>query len=266
MPRSMRLALAIALVLPHAALAAPVKPPPTWADWVGDYRGRFAWSNCTTGGARLGTLSMDAIDGTMTIDLTRAGRELRRFPLVAEDDGRWSARDGDVAIAVTRPTRLATRIHVTYDSGCTMRASLTRAAPGPDCGRLLGWMRIAASCTKRAAIELPPTKQWGPTDGPTCRTHAARIELVLIDAGCAPHPDGDLATRSADCRTLAARTDALARCGTVPPALRDRHVGDARAIVSASRTADRTTIPVVERQCRDAAATLAAIAKQHRCP
>lgn len=240
----MRLALALVAGMAGTAGAAP------WSDWVGDYSGKLAWSHCTTRGARAATLPLDGVDGALQIDLAPAGRALRTFSLLEEEDGTLSGRDGDVTIAIRRPRANAVALVVTYDSGCTLRAALAR--PAAQCPRLAAWARVAARCTKRALVV------------PTRCADAEQLELALVDAGCAPHPDGGPPT-SVACGTLASSAGALQRC-RMPARVRDTLVIRARAIVAASRTADRASLPVVEQQCHALHVDVAAARTKFRCP
>jgi hypothetical protein len=56
-------------------------------------------------------------------------------------------------------------------------------------------------------------------------------------------------------------------CGTcLPPDLAAAFVDQAQALRAAAETAERATLGVVEQQCRDAKAALAAAATRFRCP
>jgi hypothetical protein len=191
--------------------------------------------------------------------------------LVEDDGGGWSARQGDVAVRVTRPRAHAIRLAVELASGCTVRGTLVRATTRvAACDRLLGWTRIAARCTKpgapRDAITAPRTTRWRKADAARCEARADTLALALVDAGCAPHPDPAIGVRAAACRAVVEATGRLGRCGRVPAELARRLDGTARALAAAAQSADAGTLGVVERQCRDAAADVASVATRFGCP
>lgn len=248
------------------AIASP-KPIPSWADWAGTWQGAVTWSSCTVVGAKQVALPLAFVDGVASIDLSSTRPGMRALTLVEDDKG-FSGRQGDVAVTLTRPRVDAIALSVELDSGCLVRGTLTRPTTKVSaCDRLIGWARIDAACTKRAPVEdltklLATT--WKFSDAPRCTSRASALERSLIDAGCAPHPDPAI-LRSRDCLALSQVADRLSRCSVLPD-LKRRAVGAAHAIVSASQTADRSTLPVVEQQCRDARAELIAIATQFNCP
>ena len=262
--------IAIVVMLGASALAAPAKPVPTWADWVGTYEGKLAWKSCSAPGEKTAAIPLVATDGAMAIDLSPAHSGLRAVSLIPEDTG-WSAQQGDFTVAIKRPRATAIELTVELDSGCTLKAQLRRTTTSiPACDRLLGWARIEASCTKlpdAASEDLAKllAAKWRKTDAASCTARADKLERSLVDAGCAPHPDPLFAFRSPDCMTLSVTAGQLARCGTVPASVRNMHVGMANAQVAAAQTAERSELPVVEAQCRDLRADLVAIGVRFRC-
>jgi hypothetical protein len=87
----------------------------------------------------------------------------------------------------------------------------------------------------------------------------------MIDKGCAPHPDPNIGTRAAACRSLVDATNKLARCGRVPREIMDRLSGRASALDAASQSAEKATLGYVERQCKDAQVEVTATATQFTC-
>lgn len=277
----MRALLVVAAVLATAGLiaAAPEPRPASWADWVGSYQGALQWSGCTVDGAKTATLDFTIVDGVASIDLSPARPGMRAMTLVADEGDAWSGRQGDVAVAIKRATKrpapnasgFAIDLAVDLDSGCTMRARLSRPSTGvAACDQLIGWVRVASACTKLRPqsddlAKLLATK-WKPADAASCARRAATLEHALIDGGCAPHPDPRIGVRSPDCLDLAQQAGRISRCANVLPDLKTRAVSVANAVVSASQTADRSTLSVVEQQCRDTRAELIAIATKFGCP
>jgi hypothetical protein len=269
--------LAIGISAGGLAAAPAERAPASWADWVGDYRGAVTWRGCVAPGAASAVVAIDAVDAVIAVDLAALGGGLRAMSLL-EDGGGWSARDGDVAVRIERSRPAAPgaiELAVTLDSGCTARGRLARAATGvPACDRLAGWSRIEARCRKLAARGGAPLEdaariagtKWRAADAAACDSRAARVELALIDAGCAPHPDPAIGARAPDCLRLADDAARAARAGCLPPDLEATLVREAQALRAASETAERATLGVVEQQCRDARATLATAAARFRCP
>src|SRR5512138_2500128 len=260
-----------AACLAGSALAAPApKPAPTWADWVGDYSGTRGWTGCSAPGAKTAAISVDAIDGALTVDLAKAGGGLRALPLVEEDTA-WTAQQGDISARLGRPSPNTLALTVELESGCRVTAQLKRATTKLDaCDRLVAWTRVEARCTKLhdAPLEDPAAiarTSWKAGDADRCQLRAANVELELVDAGCAPHPDPLIGVRAADCLALAATADKLHRCGNVPPQLKAYLVNSAHGLAAAAQTADKGTLPVVEAQCRDAKTLLIGAATKFSC-
>ncbi len=269
----MRRVITGCLVASSVALAAP-KPddpkPITWADWVGTYQGPLTWSSCTPAGVKSAALALEISDGVASIDLAPTRPGMPSLSLISDDKG-WSGRQGDLAVTLARPKPDAIDIAIDLDSGCTMRGHLTRASVVPACAALTGWGRIEARCTKLpgSAVEdfskLSSTK-WKPADADRCTARAAKLERALVDAGCAPHPDPLIGIRARDCRELGQVAARLSRCGNLPETIKSGILRSAGALSSASQSADRSTLPYVEQQCRDTKASLAAVATRFSCP
>jgi hypothetical protein len=251
------------LVVSTPAAAAP------WSDWVGEYRGTLLWRKCTAAGEKAAAIALDAVDGAMRIDLAPAGAALKTMSLT-QDDAAWVAQDGDLHVRVTRGKPNTIVLAIDYDSGCTMRATLSRVAmKAPACDRLLAWARVEDRCTKPGDriedfLAVAKTK-WKASDAAACRARADKLELALIDRGCAPNPDPDVGTRAVQCRALVDATTKLKRCGRVPAATTQRLVNAASALSGASQSASKAELPYVEQQCKDLHAEVVAIATQSQC-
>ncbi|MEO8707100.1 MAG: hypothetical protein ABI867_44145 [Kofleriaceae bacterium] len=258
------------LVVASAAHAAPAPHATSWADWVGTFEGTLAWRSCTTPGAKQVALAIDATDGVLAIDLAPASPGLRTLSLVSEAAG-WSAQQGDVEVRITRPKAELVDLVIELDSGCMARGQLRRAATGvPACDQLTAWAKVEAHCSKlrdaplEDAAKLVATK-WRAADAGGCTKRAQKLELALIDVGCAPHPDPQIGTRARECLDLGAASAKLARCGGVPQQIKDLVAAQAQQFTAAAQTAERATLPYVEQQCRDVKATIASIATQFGC-
>lgn len=270
------LAIAATVALGAVALAAPKPGAPAvrdaWADWVGEYAGNVVWRGCTAPGAAVARVTLEATDGAMAIELAALG--VRAMSLVERDAG-WSGQQGDAAVKLGRAAAGAIALELELASGCTVRGTLKRAATAAvACDRLVGWSRIEARCSKLAAQGRQPLEDaaviakttWRAADATACAARAARLELALIDTGCAPHPDPAIGTRAPDCRRLVDSTERVVRCKTLPRELEDELAGVARSLAAAAQTAAPATLGVVERQCRDAQAITASIAARFSCP
>ena len=265
----MKRLMILALLATAPAHAAPDKRV-TWADWVGAYQGKLAWSQCAMPVEKQATLVVSATDGVMAIDLAPASSGLRAMSLVADEQG-FSGQQGDIKVAITRGKPNTIAITVELASGCMMKSQLTRTSSGvATCDQLVAWGRIEAACSKRAdkledLAKLVSTK-WRPGDASRCSARASKLELALVDAGCAPHPDPLIGVRARECIELTQATAKLARCGHVPKQQMDQLTGEAQALAAAAQTAEQATLPYVERQCRDARSTITAIATRANCP
>lgn len=270
-----RVAVGIAVVL--AAGRAAAEPRASYADWAGDYRGKLTWSaQCTVAGAREATLAVNAFDGVLTIDLATARPGLRAMTLVEDDPeattSSWSGVQGDLAVKLTRPTPGALVVVLESDLGCRMTGRLARPVIAiAACERLVGWARVESTCAARSEnrqedlAKLTAIK-WRASDHEQCTNRADRLELALIDAGCAPHPDPAIGTRARNCLELSQAIGRLARCGKVPPP-RIRQLEQLAAnLRAAAHTATAATLPVVERECRDARALATAMTTEFHCP
>jgi hypothetical protein len=262
--------IVVGVLVAATASAAPGKRV-TWGDWVGAYQGKLAWSQCAVAGAKQATLALSATDGVMSIDLTPASAGLRAMTLV-EDERGFSGQQGDVKVAIKRPKANAITVEVQLDSGCSMKAQLARAGARSNvaaCDQLTAWAHVEAACSKQRdkledVAKLVATK-WRPADAGRCASRVSRLELALVDAGCAPHPDPLIGVRARDCIELSQVTAKLARCGHVPAAVVDPIRAEAAALSAASQSAEKATLPYVEQQCRDARSNVTAIATRFQC-
>lgn len=260
----------LAIAMPAAA-APPARA--TWSDWVGTYTGNLAWRSCTAPGEKQGGITLAAVDGSMAIELDKAHTALRTISLVETEDHAWSGLQGDLRIVVQRPKPNTVDVTLVLESGCSMTGHLVRASTKvAACDRLVGAARIEAACKKRG--DDPPTEDlaklvaavWRAKDATSCKARTEKLEEALVDAGCLPLPDPTIGVRAKDCLALAGAADRFGRCGNAPPALRDLRVERARALAAAATTASKAELPIVEAQCRDEKAELAAIATNLRCP
>src|SRR5262245_58699382 len=195
-PISGGLALVLGLASSAAApeKAAPEQAAPEkaavspWADWVGDYSGALTWRGCSAPGAAAAGVVLDAVDAVMSIDLGKLGGGLRAMSLL-EEEGGWSARQGDVQVRIARPKTAggagAIDLLVELDSGCTVSGRLQRASSGvPACDRLVSWSRIEARCGKLSQRGKKPLEDaalvaktaWRAADAEKCVARADRVE------------------------------------------------------------------------------------------
>ncbi len=124
-----------------AATARAAPAPLSWADWVGDYTGKLKWAGCTIDGEPTATISFDATDGAIAIDLAAAGGALGTLSLV-EDNAGWVGQKGDVSVHLGHLENGLT-LAVDLESGCTMRAVLKRPSVGiAACDELDAWARV----------------------------------------------------------------------------------------------------------------------------
>lgn len=266
------------MVVVAAGIAARVEAAPvTWADVVGEYRGRLAWKGCNTPGAKRVTVALDATDGALAIDLKPAGGGLRAFSLALDDDATaaWSAQDADVEVRVSRVRPNTILLVIAIGDRCEVRGTLTRATTSVEaCDRVVAWSRIEQRCTKRTGAPLEDAKALGLeravwTKRPkgaaakTCGARADKLATAMIEAGCAPVDDPAALQLSPSCARLRAQTSRVARCTTAPPEL----VQLARSLATfAVPVPDAASRPVASETCDEALALLAQRAKQARCP
>jgi hypothetical protein len=273
---------AIVLALGAGALAAPATPaPPTWADWVGDWTGKLAWTSCSADGNDSATLPIEAVDGTVSIDLTPAGGALTSIAILPDPNG-WTGQQSDVTVHVSPSGKASTlSLAIDLDSGCEIRGTLKRPSTGIDaCDQLTAWARIESQCTKltrppleNAARIARQREQWRVAKGETktklgaqCATRAAKLEASMIDVGCAPSHDPQIGLRGAQCQALRSTSERLGRCGNVPFDVRQALEREVVVLVAASQGADKSALPVVESECKAARDRLLAIGKQAGCP
>jgi len=254
---------ACAVLAANQAVAAP------WADWVGDYKGALTWRQCTAPGEKSPAIAVDGVDGTLRIDLKAAGAALRALSLVQDDQG-WTGQDGDVSVHLERKKPNTIELAIDIESGCTVRGKIARVTTGVTaCDRLIGWARIEDKCSSvTTALEdfsALAKQKFKKADAAKCTARADKLELAMIDKGCAPHPDPNIGTRAAECRSLVDATNKLARCGRVPKEIMDRLSGRANALNAASQSAEPSTLKYVERQCKDAQVDVTGTATQFSC-
>jgi hypothetical protein len=271
----------LSLAIAGGALADPPPPPrPSWADGVGDWEGKLKWQSCSAEGEERPTLSLDATDGVLSLDLRNAGGALPALTLV-EDTLGWTGQQGDVSVTVKRPKPDALDLVVRLESGCEISGTLARPSIGiASCDRLSAWARIESQCTKlsRPPLENPARlarqrEQWAKAKGEArtklsaqCTARGTKVEAALIDAGCAPHPDPAIGLRGAECQALRGTSARIVRCGNVPFDLREALEREVVVLIAASQGADKAALPVVEAECKQARDRLVTIAKQAGCP
>src|SRR5258706_15414097 len=124
-----RLPVLVLLAAASGALAGPSAQPATWAEWVGDWQGKLKWSSCSAEGDERASLALDAVDGAVALDLAPAGAALASMQLV-EDNGGWIGQQGDVTVRVRHAKPETLELAVDLDSGCQVRATLTRDSVG----------------------------------------------------------------------------------------------------------------------------------------
>jgi hypothetical protein len=279
--RLLPVALSLAAATGALAQSAAPAPPPTWADYVGDWQGKLRWTGCGGEGADRAAIAIDATDGVVFVDLSAAGGALPRLTLV-EDDGGWSGQQGDVRVRVKRATKGdLLELAVDLDSGCEVRATLARPTVGiAACDRLAAWARIEAQCTRlvrppleNAARLARQRAQWTKATGETrdklatqCAARATKVETSLIDTGCAPSPDPAIGLRGAECQALQVAAGRISRCGNVPPDLRGALEREVVVLVAAAQGADKAALPVVEAECRRIRERLVTVGKHAGCP
>ena len=282
-----RVPVILSLAIASGASAGPAPSPApapaprmTWADWVGDWDGKLKWQSCSADGEERPTLSLDATDGVLSLDLRNAGGALPALTL-AEDATGWSGQQGDVTARVKRSKANALELSVDLESGCQISGTLARPSIGiASCDRLSAWARIESQCTKltRPPLENPARlarqrEQWAKAKGEArtklsaqCTARGAKVEAALIDAGCAPHADPAIGLRGAECQALRSTSARIVRCGNVPFDLREAFEREVVVLIAASQGADKAALPVVEAECRQARDRLVTIAKQAGCP
>jgi hypothetical protein len=273
-------AFMVTLAAATTALATPAAAPVSWADWVGDWDAKLKWDSCAADGEERPQLAIDAADGVMTLALRPAGGALPDLTLVGDADG-WSGQQGDVSVRLKRTKADSVELAVELESGCAIRGTLTRASVGvASCDRLSAWARIEAACTKlaRPPLENPARlarqrERWTKARGDArstlsaqCTARSAKVEQELIDAGCAPNPDPEIGLRGAECQALRNATARVSRCTSVPFDLRTSLEREAIVLAAAAQGADKTALPIVESECRQARDRLVTIAKQAGCP
>jgi hypothetical protein len=239
-----------------------------WSDWVGAYGGKLQWRACTAPGKEIATITVDATDAVMSVDLAPAGGALPALTLVYDDDHQaWSGQSGDVKVTLTHPRDNTISLAVELDSGCTMHGTLARASTGvAACDRLVGWTRIAARCTKREPpddLAALAKRTWKKTDAATCSDRAKQLASELVDAGCAPDPDAASATFGPACRALADETNRLVHCPRVTSDVLGIVLGLQMLPASHPDPAQRA---IAESKCEDGRKIVALLAQRTHCP
>ena len=269
----MLLALALA-----AGIASAAPAPLTWADWVGDYTGKLKWAGCTIDGQPSATVSLDAIDGAIAVDLASAGGALGTLSLV-EDNAGWLGQKGDVTVKLAHADNALT-LAVALESGCTVRATLKRPSVGiAACDELDAWARIEDHCSKLAKPRLESLarivrqrSEWRKARGEgrvtlatRCKARAVKVASELADVGCAPDPS-PASTRGPACFALRQTAAKLSRCTTLPFDLATSLAHDANQLASAVAGAEtENSLEVVEKQCRAMKVELTDAAQQAGC-
>jgi len=275
-----RVVVAVGLALASGALAAPpAQPSLTWADWVGDWTGKLAWTGCATDDTKRASIPIEATDGSIAIDLTSAGGALGPLTLV-EDGSAFGAKQGDVTLHLQR-TDKGLELAVDLDSGCQLRGTLTRPGVGiASCDQLAAWSRIEQQCTKLSRPPLEnPTRlarqraEWKKASGGAqtkmaaqCTTRANRVQAELVDVGCAPNADPNIGTRGAECQALRGVSARIQRCSNVPFDVRTGLEREVVVLLAAMQGADQASIPVVDAECKREREKVFAIAQQAGCP
>jgi hypothetical protein len=262
-----------------AALARPATAP-VWADWVGDWEGKLQWTSCTSEGASSATFALDATDGAVAIDLSGMGGGLGMISL-AQDNAGWVGQQGDVMVRASRSKEGGLELAVELDSGCQVHGSLRRPASVgiAPCDRLAGWARVESRCTK---LIKPPLEnmarlvrqraEWQKARGPRgaevaaqCEARAAKVEVELVEAGCAPDADPAIGLRGAECQALRQLGQRIARCAGFPADVRAQLASDAAYLAGTAQQANAATLPVIEKRCRAMREGLAGAAKTAGC-
>jgi len=256
----------------------------TWADWVGDWEGKLKWASCSIDGEPRASFALEALDGSVSVDLSPAGSALPLLSLV-EEEGGWTGQQGDVTAHIKHAKADKTgdkvELAVDLDSGCQVRGTLTRTSLGiAACDRLAAWARIESHCTK---LSRPPLEnaarlarqraEWRKASGDArtklaaqCTARSTKVEQELVDAGCAPHPDPAIGMRGAECQALRGIAGRLTRCGNLPSDQRDAYAREVLVLLAAAQGADKASLPVVDAECKRERDKLFAIAQQVGCP
>jgi hypothetical protein len=253
----MRLGLAFALVgvLAGASAAAP------WPGLVGDYTAKLTWTGCSAPGVRSATLSLDATDGALAIDLAPARGGLYALSLVEDEGGTLSAQQADITLALA-PVKAGLALSIDLASGCRIRGTLVRAASKvAACARQDALARIAARCTKLDTRPAMPSGRWMAKDAPACTRRADALETQLVDAGCLPSSTPE--QMALVCQQVLAEAQKLKRCPNASP---DAAIAAERLMGAARPASDPAQREATELGCRRAHVVLADFAARSRCP
>ena len=270
----------LGLILIATATVARAAPAPalTWADWVGDWDGKLKWAGCSIDGEPSASISLDAIDGAIAIDLTPAGGALGPIALVEDNNG-WLGQKGDVTVKLSR-VKEQLDLSVELESGCSVHSAMKRASVGiPACDQLAGWARIEERCTKLAKPRLENSarlvkqrNEWTKARGDErltlatqCKARAVKVESELAEAGCAVDPN-PVAARGPECQALRQTASKLSRCGTLPFDLATQLAHDANQLASAIAGAESdSSVKIVEHKCQKMREQITTAAQQAGC-
>ena len=271
--------IATTLVLAVAARAATPAPASSWADWVGDWDGKLKWAGCSIDGEPSASVALEAIDGSLAIDLAPAGGALGPLSLVENNTG-WLGQQGDVTVKLAHGRDSSIEVAVELESGCTMHATLKRASVGiATCDELAGWARIEEHCSRLAKPRLEnfarlvrQRVEWTKARGEArstlalqCKARVGKVEAELAEAGCAPDPN-PVSQRGPECQALRQTAAKLSRCGTLPFDLATSLAHDANQLASAVAGAEtETSLKVVEKQCKQMRDQITEAAQQAGC-
>ncbi len=250
---SLMRALALSVVLAAAPTAA--SPGVRWDDLVGDYQ-LTARTNgqCAFAPERRAEVRIDAVDGALHVDLAAIGGGVGVVSLAAHDDGAFTGAELGARVEIVRARRDRLTVTMTYDSGCVVTGIAVRSPIRGRCPAMTTWQRVAARCTR--GLEAPPLRG-------TCRDRAERLELALIDVGCAPARDLADVTRGPACSRLVTLAASTSRCANASP---EAHVIANLVETRPTTASDATSRAAVEAGCALHLQRLTAALHGTRCP
>ena len=258
----MRCAIVLLVAVAATGRAAPV---PTWADWVGDYTGKLAWTSCSSPGAKTATVAIEAVDGALTIDLAPAGGGLRDLSLAEDAEAdTLAAQQGDVTLAISRIRPGTIALAIDLASGCAIRGTLVRkASQVRACDHAVALARIEKACTKLAGKPIGlVVKKWKAADAGRCTASAEAIATEMIDAGCLPVADPAGTLIGAACRQMVNEAQALERCANAPP----EYTQVAERLIALARPAMAGSKNIVDASCHEGHQMLVELAAYAHCP
>jgi hypothetical protein len=258
----------VPLVTLLAASAGVAASPATasWASWIGDWQGKLHWSGCTIDGAPSATISIDAVDGAVAIDLAPAGGALGTIALEPDGDAAWKGRADDLAVHVTRGSA-ALELAVESPSGCAVHGSLRRASVGiAACDELEAWARIENRCTR---LVRPPLEnlarvahqraEWSKAPAGArsklaaqCTARASKVQAELASVRCAPGtPSSGDAVRFPECTALKLAAVKIAHCQGIAFDVATSLAHDASSLADATTGVDSdSSRDILEKACR----------------